>query len=116
MSSTNPKQEPITNQPTLVELEDLEELSDDGLLDSNAQWDIQPLRPQQSSNTLKISYGFLVLFMIFCIGGIILLAYSTLSSESPPKTEPKTKVFAKYIQDWPPTKCRLNHCRMNLTR
>jgi hypothetical protein len=113
--STQSTQPTIQNQPTIVELEDLEEASDDGLLDNNS-WDIQPLRPPPStSNTVKLSYGVLVLFVVFCVGGIILLAYSTMFSEQKPKEQKPARVFAKLIQDWPPTVCHANQCRMNIT-
>lgn len=116
MSSENPQQESQTqtihNQPTLVELEDFEELSDDGLLDHNSEWDLQPLRPPPpSSRTVKLTYGLLILFVIFCVGGIILLAYSTLFPELPQKF-----VDAKFIQVWPMTVCAVNNCKMKVTR
>jgi hypothetical protein len=111
MSHQQQDEEEFHNQPTIVELEDLEQDDETGLLDEHQWNDTRPLRPPPTmTQQQKMSYTFVGIFACLTMFIIIIFAYNTLFSKEPetPPIPTQTEAIMQLI--WPPTYCKVKQC------
>jgi hypothetical protein len=113
MSSSEVSREEVFNEPTIVDLEGLEDENVEdsvGLLDNDVNNWTQgnPSRvPPKTTTSARLAYFALFIFAAFSLFGVLLFSFRIMSS--PPEKIP-TPYTAILKQSWPNTLCKTDKC------